>query len=177
MRYLCASAPRSGGMAERGRKMAESHDFEGWVTKAEAVQITGLSMRAIERLIEKGDIRREYRRQPGRRSIAVLDPKRIDQLCREATPVTPSVLPATTPVPTGGLPAARNEAPLQAFASLISAVLPYVAQERKRFLSLPEAAEYVGAPVAFLRRCINEGRLPAERAGRLLVRRIDLDRL
>jgi excisionase family DNA binding protein len=155
--------------------MAKGVQTEGWPTKAEAMALTGLSMRSIERAIEDGTIHREYRKQPGKRSVAVLHPEDVERLRHEATPVGPLVLP---PQPNGeGVPALRNDPVTRTIASFLSLALPHVTQERKRFLTLPEAAHYVGLPEAYLRRCIKGGSLPTVRAGRLYVRRADLDQL
>ena len=157
--------------------MAKAVSTEGWPTKAEVMALTGLSMRSIERAIEEGTIRREYRKQPGKRSIAVLHPEDVEQFKKEAKPVGPLILP---PQPNGDgatVPATRTDPVSRAVASFLSLALPHVAQERKRFLTLPEAASYVGLPEAYLRRCIKEGMLSSVRAGRFYVRRADLDQL
>src|SRR5258707_15664204 len=112
-----------------------------WLTKAEAAAITGLSMRALERLIEDGTISREYRKQPGKRSIAVLNPGAVEKLRRAATPITPAVLPAIADtVGTNGVPALQNDSVSRAVASFLAVALPHVTQQQKSFLSLPEAA-------------------------------------
>jgi hypothetical protein len=133
--------------------MAKPVPTEGWPTKAEAMALTGLSMRSIERAIEEGTIRREYRKQPGRRSVAVLHPEDVEHLRQEATPVGPLVLPPQPNSEGASVPAPRNDPVSRAVASFLSFALPHVAQERKRFLTLPEASAYVGLPEAFLRVC------------------------
>ena len=157
------------------------NNVDQWLTKSEAVAVTGLSMRAIERLIEDGTIAREYRKQPGKRSVAVLNPGAIEKLHRAATPITPAVLPAIADtVGTNGVPALQNDPVSRAVASFLSVALPHVTQQQKRFLTLPEAAAYVGLPESYIRTSIRKKKLTAIVAGKAretFVRRSDLDQL
>ena len=111
-------------------------NLDAWLTKAEATAITGLSMRALERLIEDGTIAREYRKQPGRRSIAVLHPQDVEQLRREATPINPQIMPTLNSHEENGVPALRNDPVSHAMASFLLSPCPTLPSSR----TFPHAA-------------------------------------
>jgi excisionase family DNA binding protein len=153
--------------------------WKGWKTKAEAVALLGISERTIERMVQAGRIKQAYKRVPNRRPLAVLSPKDLDKVRAE------TIKPMSAPVPhedTDG--ASRALAPrsspnnashlLSALASVTPQRVPVAS---KVFLPLKEASEYSGLPMAYLRRLIGEGTLPALKTGGFRIRRTDLENL
>ena len=153
--------------------------WKGWQTKAEAVALLGISERTIERMVQAGRIHQVYKHVPGRRPIAVLNPKDIGKVKAE------TIKPVPVPVvheDTDG--ASRDLVPLspQNAASHLLTALASVTPQRvpvtsKVYLPLKEASEYSGLPAAYLRRLIGEGTLPALKTGGYRIRRADLEKL
>ena len=161
--------------------MAQKVNLDTWLTKAEATAITGLSMRALERLIEDGTIARQYRKQPGKRSMAVLHPQDVEQLRVQATPINPQVLPT---VQNGngdaGAPALRGDPISRAVSTFLSIALPQVTQQQKRFLTIEEASTYTGLPTSAIETAIRKKKLIPIYAGKpraAYIRRTELDTL
>ncbi len=148
-------------------------DLSSWPTKGEVVAQIGISERSLERLIQKKQVRRGYRRVPGRRSLAVLHPDDIEKLKQETLlplPDSPTGSKATL------LPVARQAT----VANLLAALAvngTQVPLHRKLYLSVKEAAKYSGLPQAYLRRLIGDGTLTALKAGGYRIRRSDLEKL
>ena len=153
--------------------------WKGWKTKAEAVAFLGISERTIERMVQAGRIHQAYKHVPGRRPIAVLNPKDLGKVKAE------TIKPVPTPVmhedADGASGALVPLPPQNIAASLLSALTSGVASRvlvpNKLFLTLKEASEYAGLPAAYLRRVIGEGTLPALKTGGYRIRRADLKKL
>src|ERR1043166_8936148 len=108
--------------------------YEEWPTLAEAVKRTGISERSFHRMIEKNQVRREYRREPGKKPVIVLDPEKIAELERRTV----------HPIPTDSLPA-KVELPAKVpqpdmVALLTALATPPVPLRDKFYLTLKEAA-------------------------------------
>jgi hypothetical protein len=54
-----------------------------WLTKQEAANLIGVSIRSVERLVEHGDIKQKFMKVVGRRPIAVLNPVDVEKAKRE----------------------------------------------------------------------------------------------
>lgn len=154
-------------------------DTESWPTKAEAITMTGLSLRTLDRLLESGQIRKAQRRQPGRRSIVVLHPDDVERVRRENLPIPPvrpeimfaSQVPA--PVDQGSTPTLPS--PVVDFLSgILNAVAPYTGHAQKLWLSLEEAADLSGLSRSYLKSRIREGSLRAVKTRGWKIRRVDL---
>src|SRR5262245_41186600 len=63
--------------------------FAGWQPKMEVAESLGISERTLERLIQQKRIRRAYRRVPGRKPLAVLNPEDVAVLKSETLTATP----------------------------------------------------------------------------------------
>jgi excisionase family DNA binding protein len=152
--------------------------YEDWLSKAKASKSTGQSERTIERMVARGEIRQAYRRVPGRRPLAVLNPEDVERLKAQTVQPVMSEYGATPVVTTEDRQIAPvGITPRQGLAELLTAIL-----ERQRpayfprYLDIPTAAEYVGLPERYLRRMVGEGKLPALKTGRgWRVRRDHLD--
>ena len=139
--------------------------FNGWLTKAEAAQKTGISERTIERLVARGEIRQSYRHIPARRPITILHPEDIDKLKQKTLP----------PVPTPPINGALTKSMVTDRFNFLTP--PRVAIKDKIFLTIDEAAELSGLPKAHLRRLIADESLPAIKAHGWRIRRADIEKL
>ncbi len=155
------------------------YKWKGWKTKAEAVALLGISERTIERMVQAGRIHQAYKHVPGRRPIAVLNPKDISKVKAETIkPVSVPVTHEDTDGASGALvPLPSQNAAASLLTALASATPPRVSVLNKLFLTLKEASEYAGLPVAYLRQVIGEGTLPALKTGGYRIRRADLEKL
>lgn len=149
-------------------------------------------MRTLERRIAAGDIRSAYRRVAHRRPMVVLHPEDLARLVAEEgagtavimtgpQQIAPQYAPSITPesadiAPTSRQSVSANNAPTSRHESLPPEIVLRRAG-RSRYVTLPEAREYIGLPVAYLRARIEDGKLPAVKAGKWYVRTADLDRL
>ena len=153
--------------------------WKGWKTKAEAVAFLGISERTIERMVQAGRIRQAYKHVPGRRPIAVLNPKDLGKV--KAETVKPVPIPVTHEDADGAsgalVPLPSQNAVANLLAALASGTPQRVSLLNKLFLTLKEASEYAGLPAAYLQRLIGEGALPALRTGGYRIRRADLEKL
>jgi hypothetical protein len=131
-------------------------DGGGWLTKAEAVSYSGISLRTIEREISLKKIRTKQRRQVGRRSVTVLHPEDVERLRQAFTPLAVESEGLGKMDEDGQLPIRRGQ------GDVITAFLQYVrplVEGKPAFLPVKEAAKFVGLPEGYLRKCIREGTL------------------
>lgn len=145
-------------------------DFEDWVTKQEAAEQTGHSLRTLERLIQSKKIRQAYRKVPGRRPLTVLHPEDVKELKKDTLPAQPF----SPQITTSTLPARILNGPT---LELLTALNSRVAIKDKFFLSLKEAAELSGLSKAYLQKQITEKKLEALRDRGWKIRRSDLEKL
>jgi excisionase family DNA binding protein len=153
------------GLAGRGGGM-----YEDWPTLAEATNKTGISERSLHRMIANNAIRREYRREAGKKPVIILDPEQVEALTqRTVHPIaTPETLPAKTTQPA--------KVPQADMVALLSALTePSVPLRDKFYLTLKEAAKLSGLPQAFLLRKIKDGDIPASKVPAWRIRREDLE--
>jgi excisionase family DNA binding protein len=134
-------------------------NLEGWIAKGEVIARTGLDERTIERKVNRGELRRQYRPIPGRKPLPVFDPQQVEALCtRTLTPI---------PLKTAGV---VKRTPAEVPAPL------FVPVHRKLFLSIKEAVALTGLPESYLRRNLREQKIPgAVVGGRWMVKRNALE--
>jgi excisionase family DNA binding protein len=143
-----------------------------WLTKPEAARAVGVSIRSIERLVEKGKVKQRFLKVVGRRPIAVLRPADVEKAKQETINQIP---PAITQEVTALLPRAVQSSDL--VTTIANSLALLQGKELKMFLTLDEAAELTGLTRTFLERLIHDGKLPAIRDKNVKVRRTDLLRL
>lgn len=155
-----------------------------WPSKEEASKRTGIPVRTLERMVQRREIRQGYNRLPNRRAMAVLCPEDLDRIvlaeqARRSTALTlagpQQVAPIPPAHPAEDAPAAPQ--PATQTAPMPSGEIVLRRAGRSRYVTLPEARDYIGLPVAYLEREIHAGRLPAIKSGAWFVRTSDLDRL
>ena len=150
-------------------------DGSGWMTKAEAVAFSGVSLRTIEREISLQKIRTKQRRQVGRRSVTILHPDDVERLRSDFTPL--AVEPGASLTIDDG---ERQLSPSRSQGDMITGLLQYVrpiVEGKPAFLPIKQAAEYIGLPEGYLRKCIKEGKLTPIVHGGYYIRLGDLYRL
>src|SRR5262245_60680298 len=140
----------------------EDEMFEEWPTLTEVVERTGISERTLHRKIAAGELRREYRRIPGRKPLPVLDPEQAKELEQSVLHPISANLPAKAPQP-------DMAALLAAFNSIAVPV------HRKMYLSLDEASELSGLPRAYLLRKVRSKEIPAVKVPGWRIKRADLE--
>ena len=149
----------------------------GWMTKAEAVVYSGISLRTLEREISLNTIRTKQRRQVGRRSVTVLHPEDVKRLRHDFTPLS-TVETAASPHDSheedSQLPMLRGQSPV--VTAVLQHLRPFV-EGKPAFLPVKEAAQYIGLPEGYLRKCIKEGKLVPIVHGGYYIRLGDLHRL
>jgi hypothetical protein len=128
--------------------------LDAWVAKPEAVRLTGMNERTLEKKVKAGELRREYRPIPGRKGLPVYHPDDIQKLTERALkPIvlrTPARKPPTVPAPV------------------------FTPVYRKVFLTLQEAVDYSGLPKAYLKRCLAEGTIAGAKVPTWRIKREDL---
>jgi excisionase family DNA binding protein len=153
--------------------MKEGNGLE-WITKAEAVSLTKISLRTMEREISLGNIRTKQRRQVGRRSVTVLHPEDVERLRKDFTPLSAAEADSDGEQQSSQLPTLKGQS--VSLAALLDYMRPLIAG-KPAFLPVKEAAEYIGLPEGYLRRCIKEGTLKPINYGGYYIRLVDLHRL
>ena len=149
-------------MPETARELEKQPNLTAWLSKEEAADALRTSIKTIERMTARGQLRCAQRPAPGRKPQPVYDPEQIAGLMRQRELLPLALGDGITP--TALVPAAS------AFASAPS--------QLPRFLGLEQAAAYCGLSAPLLRRLIREKQLQALRDGRQWkLRREDLDKL
>jgi excisionase family DNA binding protein len=148
---------------------------EDWPTKAEVRLKTNLSERTIERKIQAGELRREFRTVPGRKPLAILDPEDVKKLTdKTLTPIPMKNAAAATGATQGGIIPKPAKPDLAAFLAALSP--GHLALNKKFYLTLKEAGELSGLPLSFLRAKVQSKALPAVKLGGWRIKRQDLER-
>ena len=139
--------------------------FEDWPTLAEAIDRTKISQRSFYRMIARRQIQRQYRREPGKKPVIVLDPEKINALAEQV--LHPILAPART---------RDSEHAVSALVEVLREILTQLQQangspappqiEHPLYVSVIEAARLSGLPAGFIRRKIRDRAIPATRTGR-----------
>ena len=143
--------------------LAENLDL--WLTKSEVNQRTGMSERTIERKIQSGELRQEFRNIPGRKPITILHPEDVARFeARTLKPVPNGQLVHSTPQP-------DMTALMTAFLDSRSGI--YLTD--KYYLTPHEAAQVSGLPEGYLRRKLKNGELKGVKIPGWRIHREDLE--
>jgi hypothetical protein len=146
-------------------RKAAGPPIEQWPSKQEVIERTGIGLRTIERKIQLGEIRKDFRPALGSKPIVVIHPEDAAKLERVTLKPTPGERrdAATTP------PVKRQKNILVASSSRDEI-------ERKTYVTLKEAAFLSGLTEAHLERQRDAGILPFFKDVSWKIRRIDLER-
>jgi excisionase family DNA binding protein len=154
-------------------------DLSKWLTIGDAVAQSKRGQRTIERMIQRHEIRTaKYKKYADKKPIVVIDPAELPKL--QAETLRPTVEPQPATVPT------RQHDRLPAKASLrqpdTRAILKALEQLRmplaqKVYLTVQEAASYLGFPQSEVKRLIDTETIPSIRLsnGWRRIARKDLD--
>jgi excisionase family DNA binding protein len=152
--------------------------YEEWQTKAEVRSQTGISERTLERKIQAGELRREFRNVPERKPIAILHPEDVKKLTDKTLTPIPMKKAANgakaNGVNNGGMVPHTGKPDLAALLAALSPSRPTV--KDRLYLTIPEASDYSGLPQSFLRAKVHTKALPALKAGGWRIKRSDLER-
>ena len=169
-------------------------DYSFWLPKKEVAKLLGVSTKTVEKFHADGKLQGvEWRRPSGGPKIMVYHPDSVEKLRAERfyTPPVAFVAPASTGE--SGMEIAKQSSALsspQNMLALLSAVFtagsqklleksrkPEVPIGERVYLTVREAAAYLGWPEQQVRQIIAKGDLPARWEGHTRVRRRDLDKL
>jgi len=153
--------------------MAKTPDYSTWMTKQQAADSLVVSTKQIERWANDKRLQcAKWKRPEGGPTIAVYHPADVERIARDRNPDTePFLLPAAADQkPTNGTHAIAVRQPsaeqfLQAVMAAVSGASQTsethggVRLAERLYLTIPEAAEYTGLGVGYLRRQITEGKL------------------
>lgn len=186
--------PRGTSATSQTSSRVSDSVYDTWLTKARAAEQLGVTTKTIERLAADGKIQ-QARHQPQGRGpmLAVYHPDDVARIARERQPAAVSfVLPVGVTAPSNGngqgtpegLQIASPSTADQVASTLCSlvAALRSVSETSETsvalFVSIPEAAQVSGLSRTYLRRLIDEEKLPAVKDGRSWrIRRRDLEGL
>lgn len=146
--------------------------IEQWPSKQEVIERTGLGLRTLERKIQLGEIRKDFRPAIGSKPIVVIHPDDATKLERLTLKPTPGERKdaATTPPVKRTKSARRHDAATEAGFSRDEL-------ERKLYLTLDEAEFLSGLSRKYLDRQRIAGILPCFKDGNWWkIRRVDLER-
>jgi excisionase family DNA binding protein len=151
-------------------------DLSTWLTKPDAAARLAVCERTLDRMCDRGEgPERRNRPRKGLKPEVVYNPADIDRLAA----IPPHVMP-----PQNTSVATRPPAPSADVLTLVLDRIAGAVENRLStplpspvplYLTLPQASAYTGLSMAFLRRLIRDGNLPALRDRSLKVRRLDLD--
>lgn len=164
-------------------------DLSGWFTKQEAATHLGVSTKAIERWTRAGKLEQRFRPQAGSPHVAVYFPEDVIKLAAERA-ARPFVVEKATPAngqgahglmlpPTpSGLTEDQLAKVLGSFVAAMQKSTSDMSQSAK-WLTVDEAAAYLGWPTRDVRKAIKTSELPARMMARhgWRIRRKDLDAL
>lgn len=130
--------------------------YDDWIAKSEAATKTGLSTKTLERMANDGKLRREYVNVPGRKPLPVFEPLGIEQLANKTlTPI---------PVKNNGISASRQigtvAKTMSPLVSLSESVAVSLSLTFKRYLTVEEAALFLGLSPTYVRNARKAGALP-----------------
>src|SRR5262249_36763970 len=115
---------------------------------------TGLTERTLERMVKRGELRRDYRNIPGRKPLPVFHPEDVEQLTTKTlTPI---------PMKRNGIPKFRQLVPtLRQLPMASASVAVSLSLNEKFYLTLKEAAFLSGLPLSYLRKKVQSQEIAA----------------
>lgn len=176
-------------------------DYSQWPTKHQVATILDCSTKTVERFDAEGKLQSaSWKRPSGGPAIMVYHPGDVEVLRKDRNPDSPSTFVMPAPIP-GKLETAIATTTTTAASDLVlelrnlvaammqqtprlleagtpaKAQKPFVPVELRVYLTVREAAAYLGRPERHVRDLVGSGKLKANTDGYTRVRRADLDRL
>ena len=171
-------------------------DYSTWMTKQQAADSLAVSTKQIERWANDKQLQSaKWKRPEGGPAIAVYHPADVERMAQDRNPdAEPFVLPteAADRKPTNGTHAVAVRQPspeqfLQAIAAAVAGA-SQTSQTQRRvslseqlYLTIPEAADFTGLGVGYVRRLVTDRKLALVKgAGPRradVLRRVDLEKL
>src|SRR5262245_30029428 len=173
----------------RKASLRKHPDYSTWRTKQQAADEIGVSTKTIEQFAKAGELDQATWKRPKGMPLAVFDPDGVTRIAHTRNPSKPLVLPVGRVVPASGNGHGAALVPVQSDSALegmqdVKRLTGFVLDAlrasqvyTKLFLTLEEAADVSGLPLAYLRRRVREGTLPAIKSGGWRIRRRDLEGL
>ena len=178
-------------------------DYSTWLTKQQAADAIGVTTKSVERWVQAGQIQQaRWRRPTGGPELAVYQPDDVARIAAERTPGPPApfLMPTGAALPptngNGHHPAALARVPsaertlaehlsasapgqdlLTVLVTAAARVMSETSQKQTLFVTLQEASAVTGLSQAYLKRQIENGKLPAVRDVGWRIRRKDLEQL
>jgi excisionase family DNA binding protein len=152
---------------------ARQVNVELWLTKAECAARLACSEKTIERLVRRGQLHRRTRHRTGKKRMPVYSPDDIGKIQEQnarAAPGAPGTALAAIGKQRGDVLALFTEA-------LERRNAPATPQAPNAYLTVDQAAAYIGRTTTFIRRAIKDKSLPAVRDGGWRIRKADLEKL
>jgi excisionase family DNA binding protein len=144
------------------KSVATITQFADWLTREQVIdELGGIAPRTVDRLAERGQLEKGYRRVPGRRPAVVFNPEDVKLLKKNTVPA--HVVPDSSMIP--GTAVAMGRVLLQPQMPTLPPPADWQPAPDKLFLTIKEAAQVSGLSKAFIRRIIAEGGLPFIRDG------------
>ncbi len=148
-------------------------DLTGWLTKREVATRLGVSTKAIERWTHAGKLEQQFRSQAGSPAVSVYFPEDVIRLEAERA-ARPFVVGAAVPANGSGatglvVPPASSGLSEEALAKVLGSFMatfqkpPSQMSQTARYLTIDEAAIYLGWPTRDIRHAIKSGELPAKK--------------
>lgn len=186
--------PRGTSQTSQTSVSVSDTNYGSWLTKQQAADAIGVTTKTIERLAAEGKVQQARWRRDGRGpELAVYQPDDVARIAAERrTAPSAFVLPVGVPPPSNGHgpasavglalsaqpPVPGDDILRRVFAAAIKAVSETSETPVALFVSIAEAAQVSGLSRTYLRRLIDEAKLPAVRDGRRWrIRRRDLEAL
>lgn len=149
--------------------------MSSWLTSEETAKRLGVKYRTLLDIVKKGQLRPEKVARAGVAGgpVSMFDPAQVEALAEQRAAVRTEVIPAGDT----GISAVMQTSVQAAGNHLNKTRLLAAVAGREQFLTVEEAAVYIGLPCAELDRLVKSGELPGRKAGRWYIRRRDLDKL
>lgn len=154
-------------------------DVSHWLTKQQAAQALGVSIKTVENLHSSKQLQKAKRTRPGLPPIAVYHPDDVERLRKARQPPNgqPFVLPANASLPAARDTVVPNKLDFSVLFENLSRTSNVRIAERV-YLTMAEASAYSGLPRTHLHNLIKEATLPALKTGAgWRIRRRDLESL
>jgi len=168
-------------MANKQEKMIG----DDWLTMGDAMETLGISERTLNRMVEKGEVQRQYKQARGRRPMPMFHPGDVETARQEIFSARQHVMPTGQ---SRELALVHRQDPqeamldgMPALAGFAAAILEAAQKPQERtmaaYVQLEEAVVISGLPKAFLLEQAQQGKLKAKKFGRWYFQRAALEAL